>query len=364
MRKLRIFAALAALCIGFTACSKIDQGVSENESSTSVHEEADEGAESKSEEQSQNKIMNPLTGEYGYNEDAVGKRPAAVMVSNIKAALPQYGIDEADIIYEIPVEGGITRLMAVYADYTNMPNICSVRSCRYYYPKIAYGMDAFYCHWGSDKTIAMDTLNSLGIDRLDGNEASLGYGNVFQRDQQRAQSYSTEHTSYLKGSEVPEAIEDLGYRTDINDTNKDGAFRFNAPDSPEKPEGEECLTAKLNFSSAYFSTFEYDDEKEIYKKYHSGNPHVDGVTGNQLGFKNVLALGTSVSVRSDGKLMDIGLDGGDGYYISQGAAEKISWKKESDGDPIKIYDDSGEEIKFNAGKTYIGLIKESSIEIE
>ena len=85
---------------------------------------------------------NPLTGEYGFNENAVGKRPVAVMVSNIKAALPQYGIDEADIVYELPVEGGITRLMAIYADYTNVPDVCSVRSCRYYYPLIAYGMDA------------------------------------------------------------------------------------------------------------------------------------------------------------------------------------------------------------------------------
>ena len=43
----------------------------------------------------------------------LAKRPVAVMVSNIKAFLPQYGIDDADIIYELPVEGGITRLMAV-----------------------------------------------------------------------------------------------------------------------------------------------------------------------------------------------------------------------------------------------------------
>ena len=53
---------------------------------------------------------NPLTGELGYAESAVGKRPVAVMVNNLKGALPQYGIAEADIIYELPVEGGITRL--------------------------------------------------------------------------------------------------------------------------------------------------------------------------------------------------------------------------------------------------------------
>ena len=64
---------------------------------------------------------NPLTGELGYAESAVGKRPVAVMVNNLKGALPQYGIAEADIIYELPVEGGITRLMAVYANYADVP---------------------------------------------------------------------------------------------------------------------------------------------------------------------------------------------------------------------------------------------------
>ncbi len=91
--------------------------------------------------------------------------------------------------------------MAIYADYTNVPDVCSVRSCRYYYPLIAYGMDAIYCHWGSDKTIALDTLNYLDIDRFDGNDNSLGYGTVFERDEERAAYYDTEHTGCLRGGQ-------------------------------------------------------------------------------------------------------------------------------------------------------------------
>lgn len=113
---------------------------------------------------------NPLTGELGYAESAVGKRPVAVMVNNLKGALPQYGIAEADIIYELPVEGGITRLMAVYANYADVPEVCSVRSCRYYYPILCLGMDAIYCHWGLDQTIAKETLERTGIDHLDGGQ--------------------------------------------------------------------------------------------------------------------------------------------------------------------------------------------------
>ena len=65
--------------------------------------------------------VNLLTGMEGISKEAVGKRPIAVMVNNHKEAMPQYGISDADIIFEIPVEGAITRLMAVYGDYTKVP---------------------------------------------------------------------------------------------------------------------------------------------------------------------------------------------------------------------------------------------------
>lgn len=363
MNKLKIMAAAFAAMLCLCACDDakpIKDSVAETvpTEEPTVAETIEEATEPEV-----NDVINPLTGEGDYNENAVGKRPVAVMVSNIKAALPQYGIDEADIIYEIPVEGGITRLMAIYADYTDVPDICSVRSCRYYYPRIAYGMDAIYCHWGSDKTIAQDTLDYLGIDRFDGGNGKLGYGTVFVRDEERAQTYDTEHTGALKGSELPAQIEELGYRTDINEENADGAFNFNPQDEPVEPVGDICPELNLNFSNAYYSTFKYDEAEQVYYKYHSGNEHKDGVTGNQLSFTNIFVLETSVSTRSDGKLKDIGLDGGEGYYVSMGKAQEITWEKESDIDPIKIYDESGEEITVNAGKSYIGMIDGDNVEL-
>lgn len=365
MKKIQLAAAFLALTLCLTGCAKsepIEQSTAP-ESSAATEETATEESSEKENTSENSTAVNPLTGESGFNEKAVGKRPVAVMVSNVKAALPQYGIDDADIIYELPVEGGITRLMAVYADYTNVPDVCSVRSCRYYYPILAYGMDAIYCHWGTDKTIALDTLNYLDIDRFDGNDGSLGYGTVFVRDEYREQYYDTEHTGCLKGSELADAIEEMGYRTDINETNENGAFRFNPADSPAVPEGEDCLTAELDFSTDYYSTFEYDEENKVYFKYHSGVPHNDGVTGNQLSFTNVFVLETYVSSRDEGKLMDVGLDSGYGYYISMGKAQPVTWSKYSDSDPVKVYDESGEEISVNAGKSYIGFIDGDDVEI-
>lgn len=296
-------------------------------------------------------MFNPLTGEAGYSEDAVGKRPVAVMVNNLKAALPQYGVADADIIYEIPVEGGITRLLAVYADYTAMPEICSVRSCRYYYALLAHSMDAIYCHWGSDQTIAMDTLNRLNLDRMDGGGSANGV--IYFRDHERAKKYASEHTGYLKGSEVAGAIDSYGFRTEWK---YDGLFEFLSPDSPQQPDGAACTTINLPFSESYYSTFTYDAATKTYLKQHSGKPHMDSRADTQLAFTNLLVLQTPVHTRADGYLMDVGLDGGTGYYVSNGAAQEIIWKKTSEDAKIELYDKSGEALSINAGKNYIGLI--------
>ena len=56
--------------------------------------------------------VNPLTGEEGFEKDMLTIRPVAIMINNIQQSLPQKGIGAADIVYEMPVEGPITRLMA------------------------------------------------------------------------------------------------------------------------------------------------------------------------------------------------------------------------------------------------------------
>lgn len=298
------------------------------------------------------KEINPLTGESGYSTDAFGKRPVAVMVNNIKAALPQYGITDADVIYEVPVEGGITRLMAVYADYNNVPNICSVRSCRYYYPIIALGLDAIYCHWGADQTIAVETLNRTGIEHLDGAYEE----GLFYRDEERAATYDSEHTGYLCGAELAEHFASHEFRTDINEENKNGGLTFVSEGETYTPDGQDCTTATFHFSDNYFSTFEYNEAEGTYYKQHSGNPHMDGVTGKQLEFENVFALRTSVTSR-DGYLMDVQIVGeGDGYYISKGKAHPISWKKDAENLPIKVYNADGSELKLNIGECYFGIM--------
>jgi len=296
------------------------------------------------------KGINPLTGESGYNESADGKRPVSVMVNNLKDALPQYGVEQADIIFEVPVEGGITRLMAVYADYTAVPDVCSVRSCRYYYPLLSLGMDAIYCHWGSDQTIALETLERTKIDHIDG-----GYEKtMFYRDPERVGKYDSEHTGYLKGSELPAKIEEKGFRTDVSDFYKGTLFEFSQEDYV--PAEMTASEVEVKFSDFYYSTFKYNEREGAYNKLHSGKNHIDGKTGNVLSFENVIVLQSDIHPRADGYLMDVALDGGSGYYFTMGGGQKITWKKKTESSPIELFGADGNELELNIGESYIGII--------
>ena len=298
--------------------------------------------------------QNLLTGIDDLSKAAIGKRPVAVMVNNVEDALPQYGIAEADVIFELPVEGNLTRLMALYADYTAVPNVCAIRSCRYYYPAIAKGFDAFYVHWGSDQSI-LSYVDSLNIDRYDG----LGNPhNLFGRDASRRNAgYSLEHTGYFKGTKFAEAVQADGKRTDLLEAKKGTAFQFCNFDEVITPSGNPCSRVHVKFGAAT-ATLHYDAETKLYSKDINGHAHIAGNTGEALKFTNVFVLETTNTVREDGVHRKIDWAGGSsavGYYISNGTVERIHWSKANgrESEYLRFYKESGEELIINRGKSYI-----------
>jgi hypothetical protein len=70
-------------------------------------------------------LLDPFTGE---PVKSLG-RVLAVKIDNIVYARPQTGLGDADIIYVIPVEGGLTRFMAVFSSHIP-PVVGPVRSAR------------------------------------------------------------------------------------------------------------------------------------------------------------------------------------------------------------------------------------------
>lgn len=295
--------------------------------------------------------INLLTGMPDLSVEAIGKRPVAVMVNNIKPAFPQYGIEAADIIFEIPVEGGQTRFMAMYGDYTRVPAICSVRSCRGYFPAISEGFDAIYVNWGMAEEVRTYT-NTLGLTQFDG---KYNEGGLFSRDAERkASGYALEHTGVFDGTRVDDVLIEQGERTDIEADKKDTAFSFAPITETVTPTGGACTKVTVDFGGTV-STFTYDEATSLYAKEHNGEAHIDGDTGNQLSFTNVLVLEAEIKSAANGIHRDVNWHGGEGYYISNGAMQKITWSKADEQSRLMLYDENGNELVINRGKSYIAI---------
>lgn len=301
---------------------------------------------------------NRLTGLDNLSKKAKGKRPVAVMINNIKASLPQYGISEADLMFECEVEGGITRMMAVFADYTKVPDVCSVRSCRYYFPILAHGLDAVYFCFGSNPTLGTPTLEKLKIDYFDGNVNNDSL--IFARDPNRLGKYSKEHTAYLKGENLPEVFKKYKTRTKYSKDKDNYIFSFRDEGDIKAASKKKCDKATLQFSNKYYSTFTYDAEKKVYLKQHNGSPHMDSGSGKQLAYTNLFILETSVTPYGSTPLVQINWKGGTGYYVSAGGVKKIKWSKKNERANILIKDTDGKEVKVNAGNSYIGILRKDT----
>lgn len=195
---------------------------------------------------------NPLTGE-GCEVDVGARRPIAVMLNNLKKALPQVGVSQADVIYEILAEGGITRMMAVFQDVAGAGEIGTVRSARDYYASLAYGHDAVYLHAGGSPQ-AYEFIKSRGVTALDCVNGPYE-GTLFWRDQERRRSAGLEH-SVLTSSETIQELLPTYQRVRL-DHEEGFQVGWTFQEGPEAG-GEAAEILTVPFSTYKTGVFEYE----------------------------------------------------------------------------------------------------------
>ncbi|MBQ5884568.1 MAG: DUF3048 domain-containing protein [Clostridia bacterium] len=340
MKTLSLIFALTLILTAFTGCGGKEEEPTTTEPTTVITTEPPVVH------------RNPLTGEAGYNEELIGNRPVMVVVENHPQSRPQWGLASSDIVFEMVAEGGITRMILMYADASRLPDkIGPVRSTRHYFLDLAEGYDAIFTHFGQS-TYAKQQLQNHDIDNING----YFDGSYFSRDKSR--NVDSEHTAYTTKDWVLKAIENKEYRTTLKD-GYDNAFSFNIDGNEVLKDGS-CVTATVSFSSSYTYTLDYDKQENVYYSSLNGNPFMDS-NGTQQNFENIVILYTNISaIAGDTKnRVDFDLSEGEGRYISNGSYEDISWKKGDSTDMLKLYDSEGEELKLNTGRTYIAICDDS-----
>lgn len=308
--------------------------------------------ETEPQETHEGQAKSPFTGKW-VDADIAAKRPVAVMTENTKVTLPQYGLGRADVIYECPVEGGITRLMAIYQDYSGMDKIGNVRSCRLYYVYFAKEFDAVYYHAGESK-YALDVLNSSFIDNVDGITGTGG--KYFYRDNGR----KAPHNLYTTSDMIAAGIEQYGYRTTLDDS-FEAHYRFADEASPNLlSDGVDAGLVSLYYVNPK-PYFEYNSEDGLYYRFEFGSPQVDALTNEQVAVTNIILQNCQSSLKdaSNGTLDINYSSGGTGKFITKGKAIDITWTRESDSSRTRYFDVNGDEIVLNPGTTWVAIVENS-----
>jgi len=276
-------------------------------------------------------------------------RPYAVMINCHNDALPQAGLQNAYIVYEILVEGGITRMMALFKD-VEVDKIGSVRSARTQYLDYVYENDAIYIHAGG----ALDASERIGSEKINDVDVDGQYG---VRDTSLNRSW--EHTLFTSTKLIDKAISNKG----IKKTTTSGnllSYQAKSIDFSNYNEVKEANKVSIKYSDYRTSNYNYDKDKKVYLRSMNNGDNIDLVTGKQYEVKNIIAYSVKYSTYSYAnyngyqRLDNVG--SGEGYYITEGVAIPITWEKKTNNDrTIYKFKETGKELVVNDGNTYIQI---------
>ncbi len=287
-------------------------------------------------------VVEPKISEF-YTKMQTDFRPISVMIDNDEASSrPQLGLESAYLVYEIIVEGGATRFLALFND-ASLEKVGPIRSSRHYFLDYAVENDARYVHAGwSDRAAA--EISSRGIANINGL-----YESIFWRDRTYNSSW---HNLYTGLDKVSALSDQKGYR---NTTDKK-LLTYHKWD--EEFEGETATTLSLPYANFYNVEFRYNSEKKVYDRYVNGRGHMSQ-TGDILCAKNIIVYKLTDVALNDGinntrrDLLNVG--SGSGYYLSNGVAVEINWEKSGRSEQTKYTLKDGTPLVLNPGNTYIEI---------
>ena len=312
----------------------------------------------------------PLTGKV-MDEELLKQRPLAVMYPINQQAQPQYGLDRVDVFYEIMEEGSMSRQMGIMQDWQGLDRIGNIRSIRSYFVYEALEWDPIILHFGGPVDYTGEILTREDVDNINGVGGVMGpdYGAYYRVPHD---GVAIEHTAYTDSENVNDAIEEAGFEKEHREGYyhekhftfaKDGEINTleQYPDAVDATEIDMEGSYPVTRSALYYN----EDDHKYYKTLY-GNDQCDAVTGEQMAFENIFIQRCAWTHVVDGSAYlwfrieepEEGVD--DGFYITNGKMIHVTWNKEDDYEPTIYYDDNGQEVTVNQGRTMIFIIRDDT----
>lgn len=268
------------------------------------------------------------------------RKPIALMVENHPDARPQSGLNRADVVYEVVTEGFITRFLAIFANH-DAEVVGPVRSTRHYFIALASEYNAVLGHAGASPQ-GFNAIRQTGLVTVDNNFGEGRYYRISERE--------APHNLYTSVEGVRASADDEG------ESNLSAiAFKPDAPVAPDQV--VEAL--RVTYPDGYFVQYRYARETNSYNRLIEGVPHVDAYDGEQYHPKNVVVQFVNIwPIPGDNAgRVDMELVGsGECFVFQDGRVIEGRWEKQSETEPTTFWDGDGNQVRFNAGQTWIQIV--------
>lgn len=291
----------------------------------------------------------PLTG-LPIEQEELNLRPIAVMIDNFAAARPQSGLMNAEIVYEMPAEGAITRYMAIY-HHLDTEKIGPVRSARSYFIDKAMEYNAVYLHAGGSPQ-ALEDIQIFKVDSLN----DLKGDKNFWRSRDRKMPHNL-YTSTKLTREVMK-VKKL-------DAEK-WSYNMNISSQFVDLNGKVTNNLIIDYKQNYKVGYRYDQDKKVFFRTINGEILKDKETGTEISTVNIIVEKVSSQIIDQAGRLDISDVGqGRGYFLTGGKLIEIQWSKKSREEKTTYKDLQGNSIQLNKGNTWIQVVPDyATIEIK
>ncbi len=288
-------------------------------------------------------FIDKMTGLTSNNAADLDPKAITIMIDNHPDAFPISGLNDAKIVYEAPVEGGMTRFMAIFSSAQEVLSVGPVRSARpdYFDWAKEYGVP-LYLHCGGSP----EALKMLKTERglVDLNE--FYNGQYFWRNSSRL----TPHNLYTSSSLWQKAFE----KFESADSSW-LSFLFGKNNTTSIAENLEVKYTN-NFSVAW----KYDKIAGVYERFFNNEKFL-GDKGEAVTAQTIIIVKNKVKILDEiGRRAIYNIGSNEAFIFAEGKVTTGTWKKSKAEYRTRFYDEAGEELSVPPGKIWFMSVPEEN----